>query len=316
MKKYLLTGVLVVFMLASGLAQQLSTYTLYRDNWNILNPAIVSNNYINHEYNMSVGANYRYQWVDLEDAPNSQAVSFEFVPNGYNMITGGHLINDQTGLIGQTGIYGTFAYRLQFARRVEQSLMFGINAGIVQYRAKLNGLELSNPNDPFAQAASEVQYFPDFGLGVFYHYADVFYAGISVPQTFGLNTSYRAENGDFNIQRTQHFYGIVGGYITLDVIGDGTSYLEPTLWVKYVKNAPISLDANIRYQFSDVAWLGIGGNLAKTVHFEGGVVLGENVGWLDNGQMKVGFGFDRSFNTYAAFFGNAFELNVTYSWAY
>jgi type IX secretion system PorP/SprF family membrane protein len=311
--KNIIIPILFVQISLVASAQQLSTYTLYRDNWNILNPAIVSNNYLIYDYNMTATASYRHQWAGLKDAPRNQAVHFEYVPDSYNVVFGGHLLNDKTGYLGMTGAYGNFAYRMDFQRTVEQSLIIGLTAGLVQYRARLSQIQLSE-NDDVAASVDDQQLFPDFGVGAFYRYSDLFYAGISVPQTLGLNTTFRGDNGEFAIHRTQHFYGIVGSYISLDVVGDGASYLEPTVWVKYVPHTPLSLDVNLRYQFSNVLWLGVGGNLAKTLHAEAGVMLGENVELFYNGQLKIGIGYDHGFNPYSQFFGSSFELNLSYSW--
>lgn len=316
MKKntYIISIVLIMCLqINNAFSQQLSTYTLYRDNWNILNPAFVSNNYLNNDYNMTASTHYRFQWLGLDDAPRNQALFFEYVPDAMNIAFGGHILNDKAGFFGSTGVYGNFAYRLDFQRTVEQSLFFGISAGLVQYRARLRDIRLAQGDDEAANV-DDNRIFPDFGLGAFYAYSDKFYVGISVPQTLGLNMEFRDQSNSFSMKRVQHFYGIIGSYISLDVVGDGASYLEPTLWVKYAPNAPLNIDLNLRYQFSNVLWMGLGGNISKTLHAEVGVLLGENIELVGNGQLKIGLGFDYGFNTYSRFFGSSLELNVGYSW--
>ena len=136
---FLLTG-----FIAQVHAQQLPAFSIYRDHWNVINPASISNNYLVNEWYNSVGVSYRQHWWKAEGSPNTQVINAEFIlPDYDNIITGGHIIRHQTGLIDQTGLYGQFAYRLEMGRRIEQALVFGLNAGIVQYRARLDKIRRS-----------------------------------------------------------------------------------------------------------------------------------------------------------------------------
>ena len=300
-------------------AQQLPTFTIYRDHWNVLNPASISNNYLVNDWSYSAGASYRQQWWKTEGSPNTQVLNVEIIPPGYDrIVTGGHIIRHQTGLIDQIGLYGQFAYRLEMGRRTEQALVFGLNAGIVQYRAQLDKIEFAEAE--VAHFERDVIYHPDFSLGAFYYHSDLFYAGISVPQVFGLNTVFRDTiDNEFNIERIQHLYGVVGGYVPVSWFGTEASFLEPSIWIRYAPGSPISADANLRYQVSDFYWLGVGfgsgagAAFSARLHFETGMVLGESLN-LYNGQFKIGIGFDVPLGVYRSAFGNAAELNLIYSW--
>lgn len=300
-------------------SQQLPLFSLYRDHWNILNPASISNNYLVNDWYHSAGLSYRQQWWQTDDSPNTQVLNLEIIPPDYDrIVTGGHLVRHQTGLIDQIGLYGQFAYRLEMGRRTEQAVVIGLNAGIVQYRARLNEIEFEETEvGPLQQ---DKVYFPDFSIGAFYYYSDLFYAGISAPQVFSLNTLYRDTlDNEFNIQRVAHYYGVVGGYIPVSWFGTEASFLEPSLWVRYVPGSPISADANLRYQISDFYWIGLGAgsglgaDFSARLHFETGMVLGESVN-IYNGQFKIGIGMDVPLGVYRAAFGNTFEINLIYSW--
>lgn len=300
-------------------AQQLPAFTIYRDHWNVINPASISNNYLVNEWYYSAGASYRQQWWDVEGSPNTQVLNFEAVLPEYDrIVTGGHIIRHQTGLIDQTGLYGQFAYRIEMGRRAEQALVVGLNAGIVQYRARLSDIQFADQE--LAPLEKDLIYHPDFSLGAFYYHSDLFYAGISVPQVFGLNTTFRDTiDNEFNIQRIQHFYGVVGGYVPVSWFGTEASYIEPSAWIRYVPGSPISLDANVRYQISDFYWIGLGAGsgsgaaFSARLHFETGMVLGESLN-IYSGQFKIGIGFDVPMGIYRSAFGNSFEVNLIYSW--
>lgn len=298
--------------------QQLPLFSVYRDHWNVINPAALSNNYLINEWNMSVGAGYRHQWLGIEGAPSTQLVNWEWVRDEFNSVFGAHLFNDRTGKIGQTGFYGQYAYRLNFGRRVDQSLLIGLSAGILQYRARLQDIEFFDTEEqPFE---NDKIIYPDFGLGIFYHYTDRYYAGLSIPQTFGLDTRFTTDEGDYPIRRVQHIYAVLGGYFQIAWFGNETSFVEPSIWIKYAPRSPLNADFNARFQISELVWAGLGFGTgfgrqqSGTLHIEGGVVLGEQI-QLYNSQLKIGMGFDLPmFGGYGADFGSALEFNAVYSW--
>ena len=296
--------------------QQLPIFTLYRDHWSIINPAYISNNYLINEMNMSVAASYRKQWWGIEGGPVTQVVNWEFVPQDQNWSTGAHIINDKTGLIGQSGAYGQFTYSLKFGRRINQSFVFGLDAGLVQYRAKISQIEWQDEGDAVLNDDNVI--FPDFGFGMFYHYADQIYAGFSVPQTFGLTTTFRTDNGDFPVERFQHFYAVVGGYIPVNWFRSNNSFIEPSAFVRFAPNVPLSFAVNARYLISEVFWTGLGGSLnfgdrlTGALHFEMGNILGEAID-LQNSQLKLGLGFDVPIGPFENF-GYGIEVVAVYSW--
>lgn len=310
---------IVLLLCQQAFCQQLPLYNIYRDHWNVLNPASISSNYLVNELNFTVGTSYRQQWFKLEDSPNTQVVNLEIIPKEYDrVVTGGHIIRDQTGLISQIGLYGHFAYQIEMGRRVSQALVFGLNAGVVQYRAQLDKIAFAE--EEIGELRNDKVIYPDFGLGAFYYYDDWFYAGVSIPQTFGLSTEFRNfEDESFDLKRVQHFYAVIGGYINVAWFGMEASFVEPSVWFRYVPNSPLSFDLNARYQITDFYWFGLGSGLGfgeqltSTLHLETGMNLGETVGIL-NGQLKIGIGFDIPLANYRPFFGNVIEVNVGYSW--
>ena len=319
-QKAFLFALLIVLALPLA-AQQLSLFSVYRDQRQLLNPADISNNYLLNEMNVSLGASYRNQWLGIEDSPRTQALSFEYISEDHNTIMGGHILNDQAGKLGQTGVYGRFAYRLDLSRRIDQVLVFGLGAGLVQYRARLSEIAFAESED-LAMVDDNLIY-PDFSLGAFYHYKDQFYAGISVPQVFGLRTVFRdtADQRQIDIQRSPHLYGMVGGFIDVSWFGSSTSFIEPSLWLRYVPNSPLSANVNVRYQISDFYWLGVGGGVgwgaqfSSSLRFETGFQLGEAVN-IYNGQWKIGFAYDVPLSKYRSVFGNSFEVMLNYAWEY
>ncbi len=310
----------IVILLLSAVqlsAQQLPNFTIYRDQWNVINPAALSNNYIINELNFTVGGAYRRNWLNVNDAPETQILNFEMVLEDRNAVFGAHVINDRTGKLGQTGFYGNYAYILDMGGRTDRALVIGLGAGLVQYGAKLS--EIDFPDLANRPSIDDNLMYPDFSLGAFFYEEDEYYLGVSIPQVFGLDTRFVAENGRYDVKRLPHVYAVAGKYIN-SFLGNSTSFFEVSGWARYVPNAPLSVDINGRWQISELYWAGLGfgtafgQKLTGSARLETGFVLGEQVR-IENGQFKIGLAYDQPLVTpLSRYFGGAFEVHLLYSW--
>ena len=304
------------FISYTAFAQQLPLFTQYRDNQGVLNPASISYNYYLNQENITIGASYRKQWATLNNSPTTQVLRGEWITSNnrsFNLLTGGYIMNDQTGPTGFTGLYGRIGALL--SEDPEQGgFAVGLSLGVVQYRVNVSKLRFHDAGDVEGMV-DQNKIFPDAGLGAYYYRQmntgngrnDYFYSGVSIPQLFGLNLQFKDTDGQFATKRIQHFYGMAGWihYLTDE------SYLEPSVWAKYAPNAPFNADINLKYQMNNVFWLGTGISLGKMFHAETGVVLGEDLDM--GGTIKIGYGFDYSFNTFGPFAGSTHEFNLSYS---
>jgi len=298
-------------------AQQIPLFTQYRQNLGIINPAAVNSDFHTSDHNLSFGLSYRNQWVGFDATPVTQTIRGEYLMDnggGFGLLMGGYLINDQTGPTGFTGAYGRIAGILTDDAEYG-GFSFGLNIGAVQYRVNESELFVRDQGDVVANE-DQSQIFPDVGLGAYYYKTlegggrldgDIFYGGVSIPQVFGLNLNYTNENGEFNTQRVQHFYGLVGLYHFFD--NDG--FIEGSSWIKYAPNVPVSVDFNVRYRFPGNLSLGTGLSTAGTYHLETGFSFGEDLGWENT--FQIGYGFDYSFNTFGPDVGSTHELNLSIS---
>ena len=305
--------ILIVFLLSTnwGIAQQLPLLAQYRENHILLNPAGISVNYINNNSAFSAGVLGRYQWVGLEDAPKTQTAYGSYFWEDKNVAFGGYLVNDQTGPLGFSGAYAQFGYLLEL-NRYGHKLSFGINAGLVQYRANVfKILPLLKDPDPI-QTETDTEFFPDFGFGMYYHFDKHFYIGISVPQIFGLNLNHKTPSGDFQIKRMQHGYFHTGGYFG---IGE-KSFLEPALWIQYARNAPLNINLNLRALFAVgynlELWAGGGYSSSGIAHLETGFTLVDVQLFGAYDGLKFGISYDYTIANYALHLSGAYELHVGY----
>ena len=122
------------------------------------------------------------------------------------------------------------------------------------------------------------------------------------------------------IRRAPHLYAVAGGYWSAPWLGNETSFLEPSVWVKYVPKSPINIDLNLRAQISELVWAGAGVNtgwgIQPTIalHAEAGLFFGDQVQMFD-GQLKTGFAFNLPVSQgMRQAFGGSAELVVVYAW--
>lgn len=302
-------------LLCAGLhAQQLSLFTQYRENLSVINPAAIEGDYFAFGQNITFGASYRAQWIDIANSPRTAVIRgsyFNKEADGVALLAGAHLINDQTGPTGFTGIYGKVGAVISGDPEYG-GLSLALNGGMVQYRVNGSEISLRDEGDILG-GMNSAQFFPDVGFGLFFYKSigrfgnDYFYAGASVPQVFGLDLTFQNDRGEFLTKRVQHFYGLLGFYKFFD---EG-SFIEPSLWVKYAQNVPVNVDFNIRYQLPSNLWVGAGGSSSKSVHLETGFLIGDTYSY--GNMIRIGYGFDYSFQTFGPSVGTTHEINLTFS---
>lgn len=294
-------------------SQQLPLFSQYREMQGIINPASVYCDQMLYRYSSFVGVSYRAQWAGVPDAPRTQSIRGEhlFEGDGFSLVAGGHIMNDRAGKVGFTGAYARVTGILS-DDPYEWGLAVGLTAGAIQYRVNLADANPRDPGDVLA-TESQNQIFPDVGAGVYFYKTlygneDIFYTGLSIPQVLGLDLRFRDQNSgdEFSLQQVRHYYGVAGYYLTLN---DEYSFLEASTWVKYVPNVPVNVNLNLRYQMSNVFWVGGGWSTSQTFHGEAGLILGENIG-LEN-QLKIGYGFDAPFSALSPYYGNSHEINLS-----
>jgi type IX secretion system PorP/SprF family membrane protein len=311
----LLTVCLFLFSAVTAFAQQLSLFTQYRENLTVINPAGIESDFFAFGSPFTIGATYRSQWTGLKNGPRTQTLRASYLYDGGGSVAlnfGGYIINDQTGPTGFTGIYGKIGGVLTDDAQYG-GLSIALTAGFTQYQVRSSEIILRDANDPLA-GDNQGQMFPDVGVGLFMYKAvggrfadDYMYAGVSVPQVIGLDLTFQNDKGQFLTKRIQHFYGQFGYYKFFN----NESFLEPSIWVKYAPNAPINVDANLRYQLPSALWIGAGGSSAGTAHLEAGIFMGDNVG--NNNILRIGYGFDHNFSSFGPIAGSTHEINLSLS---
>jgi type IX secretion system PorP/SprF family membrane protein len=260
-KKYLsglLLCMLAVGAARTGHAQQMAQYSQYMNNNYLLNPAVAGT-----EDYIDVKLSYRTQWVGIEGAPKTYYASVNSSlgrlrtqskrtlhdwSRGFHAI-GGLVYRDQTGPIARTALYGSYTYNLALTRSLRLAL--GVSVGMQQFSLDGSMLQFYNTSTTVANQASRV---PDATVGLWL-YNENFYAGVSSAQILGnqLDIAYDPGTRLLSPNKLERHYFLTGG-VRLP-LGEDVS-LVPSVLVKYMRPAPVSVDVNAKIKFRDILWVG------------------------------------------------------------
>ena len=245
MKKlnYILTGALLV-MSSALFAQQESSFTMGRYQMNMINPAYAGMN------NETIATSlFRSQWMGIPEAPTTQAVSFG-TPMGKNVGLGLSMVNDRTFVEKQTFVAVDFSYKVKM--NDVSDLYLGLKAGGNFYSVNATGLETYNvQSDPSLAAIST--FTPNLGVGAVWKNENYF-VSLSVPKM--LSTQRAKNNAGYATVATDrpHIY-LSGGY-DFELNTATPLVFKPSILMRYVHNAPVSIDFNALLQIDKLVEVG------------------------------------------------------------
>ncbi|TPG67507.1 type IX secretion system membrane protein PorP/SprF [Hymenobacter nivis] len=302
---YLLLLPLLLLAAAPARAQQQAQYSQYMNNNYLLNPGATG-----VEDYIDVKASYRTQWTGLEGAPKTYYASASSSLGKWRSTSkrtihdrvrpfhaiGGLLYNDVTGPTSRTGAYASYAYNLVLTRKIRLAL--GVSAGMQQFSVDGEQLHFFDPTTRAASAASRVL---DGSVGVWLYSPD-FYFGASSAQILGnrLNFSYGPNSVDAGAPGNslrRHYFATAGVRLPID---DDWS-LVPSVLVKSVSPAPLSVDLNAKIKYQDLLWFG-----ASWRAFDSVVGM---VG-LSYEQLTVGYSYDAGISGLTGYHGGSHEILV------
>jgi type IX secretion system PorP/SprF family membrane protein len=245
MKKLLVIIAVVVMATLAGKAQQLPLYSQYMMNGFLLNPAIAGS----VDYT-PIRLTARMQWVGIDDAPKTFALSGHTLLNSKKIGLGGYVYSDMFGPVNKTGVLGAFSYHLTLDR-FNSKLAFGISAQGYQYRLDESKLTLINDFDPAVTYGTEVRFLPDATFGA-YMYNTQYFVGVAATQLFQFNVDLGGINSDQN-KMVRHYWFTAGYKFNA---GDNLE-IEPSVLVKATEVSPAQIDVNLKMYYQKNYWLGV-----------------------------------------------------------
>ena len=221
--------------------QQDPQFTQYSDNMLFVNPAYAGSRGV-----LNLTAMHREQWVGFEGRPVSSTFSAHSPLSYQSVGLGLTIVNDQTGPIKQTMMYGDFSYTLKFKNQ-ERKLSFGIKGGFNMISIGTSSLQTTEANDPKLLQNVRNNINPNIGFGVYYH-SPRFFIGASSPKL--LERGYDGIS-KVNLEK-RHYFGIIGGVFPIN----NHWKIRPTSQIKLTEKSPISIDASIAAIYKEKVWFG------------------------------------------------------------
>ena len=294
---------LLLLAAAPARAQQQAQYSQYMNNNYLLNPGATGvEDYIDVKFS------YRTQWTGLEGAPRTYYASISSSLGKWRSTPkrtihdrrrpfhaiGGLVYNDVTGPTSRTGAYASYACNLVLTPKIRAAL--GVSAGMQQFAVDGQQLRFFDPTTRAASAASRVL---DASVGLWVYSSD-FYVGVSGAQLLGnqLNFSYGPnllDAGAPGNSLKRHYFATAGVRVPLS---DDWS-LVPSVLVKAVSPAPLSLDLNAKLKYQDLLWAGVSWRA-----FDSAVAM---VG-LSYEQFTLGYSYDAGLSELASYHGGSHEV--------
>lgn len=285
------------------LAQQRPQYTQYILNNYIINPALSGiENYAD------VKISSRDQWVGLNGAPRTvyitvhapigkkdyktSVTSFQLPgenPRGsrywenYTASEPHHgigfsIVNDKTGLYNRFSANVSYAYHIGLSPRTNMSVGFAGGIMKISRDAATSTFGDNDPVDPAQGTVADIYKIrPDLSAGIWMYSADYF-LGLSAQQIIPQKVSFVDDTLGFKL--VPHLFA-TGGLRFL--LNDDINAI-PSLMIKYVSPLDPQVDANVKFQYRDLVW--IGGSYRFKYGYAG--MLGLNVGNTFN----VGYAYD------------------------
>jgi type IX secretion system PorP/SprF family membrane protein len=273
MKRFLTVLLLVISFSAFG--QQDPLFSQYMFNKLLVNPA-----YAGSRENLSIDILDRYQWVGIEGAPNTITLAAHSLLESKKVGLGLYVFRDELGPTINQGIMGTYAYRIQTRRGW---FSFGIQGGIKYFNFDWNAINTRDPDYMFYPQDVE-KITPDVNLGIYYQ-TPKFFAGLSSKQLLENEYGVGESDGKTTFARlARHYYAMTGFAFPLN----DKIIFRPSMLGKFVRNAPLQMDFNASFLFSDLFWVGASFRTEKAVVF-----LTE---FRVTDFMRIGYSFDLYLN--------------------
>ncbi len=292
-KTLILLFLILVFLTGSRVfAQQDPMYTQYMDNLLIVNPGYAGANDPGNVLLIT-----RNQWVSIPDAPVTHSFSYNTRLKQQNFGLGFSVLYDKIGPQKQTGVYFDYSYFLKINDNFR--LGMGLKGGISFYRAELTDLITIDPDPIYAQDIFK-NFLPNIGVGL-YLCSNESYLGLSVPKLIE-NVITREDYQTEYVNKEQIHVYLVGGY-NFKLSEDFR--LKTSAMLRYVKNAPISVQATALAGFRERFWLG------GMVRF--GDALGIVAQFKVTPKMLIGYSYDITTSELNVFSNGTHEIMFSYN---
>jgi type IX secretion system PorP/SprF family membrane protein len=222
---------------------------------------------------MSIFALHRTQWVGLDGAPTTNAVSINTPLNSSNLGLGVSFINDKIGPTHENTISADLSYSVPVSESFK--LSFGIKATANLFDLDVSRLSPKEAGDLSLQNFNK--FTPNIGAGLYLH-SDKAYVGVSIPNFIETN---RYDDNDVKMFKEKKSYYLIAGYV-FDL--NSSIKFKPALLTKMVTGAPLQVDLSANFLFNDKFMVGAA--------YRWSAAMSAMVGFQISDGMYIGYAYD------------------------
>jgi type IX secretion system PorP/SprF family membrane protein len=286
---------IIIFALVSlsSMAQQDPQHTMYRFNGLMFNPA-----YAGSREALSLVALYRWQWVNVQGAPQTASFAIHSPLKNDRIALGFSFVADRYTVVHNDKLEGDFAYRIPVGKKKKVKISLGLGVSATNIRAALTDVGLTQGQDARFQNNVNI-WVPNVTAGI-YVYSQKFFVGISVPQILSASLTNKGQVWERSIDSAHQYTSL---YATAGYVFDLGKKVKfaPSVLLKYVpKYAPISIDFNANFIFIDRVWLGVSYRLSDSYGFMCAVNITR--------QLRVGYAYDLTVSPISHFTTGSHEI--------
>ena len=285
------TRILLFVLMFTGVisyAQQDAQFTQYMYNTINVNPA-----YAGSRGALSIFALHRTQWVGLDGAPVTNAVSINTPISGSNLGLGVSLINDKIGPTNENTFSADLSYTFPTSETFK--LSFGVKGTANLFNLDVTKLDPKDAGDESFQNYNKFS--PNIGAGIYLH-SDKAYLGLSIPNFIQTN---RYDDNDVRIFKEKINTYLIAGYV-FDLNQD--IKFKPAVITKMVEGAPLQIDVSGNFMFSEKFVVGVA--------YRWSAALSGMVGFQVSDGLYIGYGYDRETTNLKNYNSGSHEIFLRY----
>lgn len=287
-KKALAFLIIVLVIINGSTAQQEQTFTQY-----MFVPTIYNSGHTGTNSAICVNGIMRQQWVGLDGAPTTYAVSVESPVKFLKGGLGGVISSDQIGGFNTITVKLKYAYHKKMG---DGLLGVGLGLGLVNKKLDYSYFNVSGGDDPVLNSTQEESgMIFDIDAGIYYRQGKKWYAGVSSTQ---INQGGMEIAGTRT--RLQRAYYASGGY-HFYFIRMPKIVVSPSFFVGYTANAPVIINVAAVGEYNNLFWAGVVYKHQDAVSLMAGIEF-KNI--------KAGYSYD--INTTKLKSGGSHEIRLGY----
>lgn len=294
MKKFKIGLCVVLLLLVNNImfSQQETQQSMY-----FFNPVLINPAYSGSQEAIQITGTVRDQWTGLKGAPKTQVLSVHSPLKTENIGIGLTVLNDVLGVTKNTGAYADLAYSIKVNKK-NNRLSFGLKLGMDFLRQDFSNLRINdNTDELYTDGFNLKKNLFNAGAGIYY-YGNRHYIGLSSPRLVKNKITLSA---DQQALQENHYYFFGGIVMKINPAIN----MRPSFIVKYVNNAPLSMEGNLSFLFYDKIWIG-----AMYRHL---AATGLNISYNVNQNFRIGYAYDLQLTSLQKYSQGSHEIMLSYN---